>query len=247
MKEKMKRFMQKDPGLMKEMMSDPNHALAMAYRHNLISFARALKMTAEEGETVPPEIARTAVEEMKRSVDGLERQHSKTLASMPEEKRKRLGDLPVLMERHVADIKAGIEQLDKLVKKDTIPSDAVLTDLRQLVQACNAGMKGMPGARPMDDHGMMPNHECLAESEARDAELMKLIDRMNEASGAEKMRLMSDVVTRLAKQQPELKSPLYGRHWYGMKPCCKDCGYRCSGPCPAPPMNDDDEDEGNEE
>lgn len=249
MKQKMKQLMQKNPELMKEIMADPNHGLAMAYRKNLISFAKALKGAAKQGDTVPPEVARTAVDEMKRSVDRLEKQHSKVIASMPEEKRTRLGDLPALMTEHLADVKARIERLDKVVKADSIPSKAVMADLQDLFDACNSGMQGMHGGYWMDGgHRMMPHREMMEESEARDAELMGLVHRMNSASGAEKTDVMAEILTRMVKQRAEMIPPMHGAYPHGKNLMPRGCIHGCPCPCAAPSMNDDDdEDEGDEE
>lgn len=239
MKQQMKQLMLKDPQLMKEIMADPNHALAMAYRKNLLSFAKALKMAATQGDTVSPQVAQTAVGEMKRSADLLEKQHSAVLSSLPEEKRSRLGDLPKLMDQHLVDVKAGIRNLEKLAKADPVPSKALMDVLQKLSAACEADMHGMRMDGP---HGMMPHHDMMG-ADARDAELLDLVKRMKEASGAEKTDIMADILGRLVHERAEMMPSMHGGYPHGMNMVRPQCAQGCPCPCGAPSMNMDDDDE----
>ena len=139
LKGQMKSVMQEHPELMQEIMANPHHVLAMAYRNNLLSFGQALKKTAGLCDIVPPELARTAVNEMKHSLDQLEKQHAAVLQALPADKKALLGDIPTLMQEHLAEMKMRVNHLDDLSKKDRIPSKDVLDDLQFCFTALSNG------------------------------------------------------------------------------------------------------------
>lgn len=67
---------------MQGMMGGPHHVLAMAYRDNLVTFARALQAQVDKSKSVNLDLARPAVEEMRRSFDQMQQHHQAMMAQM---------------------------------------------------------------------------------------------------------------------------------------------------------------------
>lgn len=64
------------------MMTGPHHALAMAYRESLATFARAVNADASTTHTVNVELAKPATVEMRRSFEQMKLHHSAHMAAM---------------------------------------------------------------------------------------------------------------------------------------------------------------------
>jgi hypothetical protein len=69
------------PG-MSGMMAGPHHVLAMGYRANLMTFARAVRAQSTKSATVDLDLARPAVAEMRRSLDQMQQHHAAQMATM---------------------------------------------------------------------------------------------------------------------------------------------------------------------
>jgi hypothetical protein len=67
---------------MNDMMGGPHHTLAMAYRDNLATFARALQDQVAKSKTVDLDLARPAVTEMRRSFESIQQHHQAHKAMM---------------------------------------------------------------------------------------------------------------------------------------------------------------------
>ena len=63
-------------------MGGPHHAMSMAHRSNLSTFARTLQEQVEQSKTVDLEMARPAVAEMRRSFDATTQHHQAHMALM---------------------------------------------------------------------------------------------------------------------------------------------------------------------
>lgn len=72
----------KDMAGMSAMTGAPHHVLAMAYRDNLVTFARALQEQVTQSKTVNLDLARPAVAEMRRSLDQMQQHHQAQMAMM---------------------------------------------------------------------------------------------------------------------------------------------------------------------
>ena len=70
--------------MMMAMANEPHHVLAMAYKDNLVSFAKALRQEAAKATAVNPEFARAAVAEMKRSFEQMQEHHQDHMKTMDE-------------------------------------------------------------------------------------------------------------------------------------------------------------------
>ncbi len=136
MKAKKKQMMKQNPELKKEMMKNPHHVLAMAYRMNLVSFGKALKNVAQQGEMVPQDFARTTIDEMKRSSELMEKHHAVCLQTMSADMKSKMGDMPKMMDEHMANVKTHLGHLDDLAKNEKIDSKDVIKHVDLLFKGC---------------------------------------------------------------------------------------------------------------
>jgi len=144
--QKMKQLMKANPELKKQMMSNPHHVLAMSYVKSLKSFAHGLKMAAKQQETIPGDFLKTSLAEMKRNLDEAEKHHKEFLASLPEETKKKLGDMPKMMEEHAANVRTHIGHLEQMAAAEKVDSKEVLKHLELMMPGCD-------GMDKMHDHG----------------------------------------------------------------------------------------------
>lgn len=207
--------MMQHPEMGSQMMRSPQHLLMMAYHKNVINFARVLDKAARQGETVPPDLARTAVAEMRRSIDQIEKQRAGQ--SVPPEMRK-------MMDQHLVTVKTHLRDLEDLAKNDRIPSQEVLKHTQSLLKGCDGpqcdlrpgkGMDGKHGKGMMeggcggcDGMQMMPQHRQMMEQmkqkvKAQDQELNALVEKMNRAPRDKKVDLLADIVSRMVQQRTE--------------------------------------------
>lgn len=128
-------------GLMRAMMHNPKHLLAMSYHKNLVSFARALERAARQGDTVPRDFARAAVTEMRRSADQMEIYHEEAARDLPAELKAQHAAMAKMMADHLTQMRSELAQLDALTKADRIDSRQVLAHLDALFKGC-AQMSG---------------------------------------------------------------------------------------------------------
>ena len=157
MKGDMKHEMHQHPGMQMQMMHNPQLKLAMAYHKNLVTFAQALKRVAKQGETVPPDFARSAITEMRRSADQMEIHHEAAVMSMPADQKAMHDEMAKKMGAHMAEMRTQLDQLDALAKGDRIDSKEVLKHLQVIFKGCAECQKGMCGER----HGKGMGCGCM--------------------------------------------------------------------------------------
>ncbi len=207
MKAKMKQMMKEHPELKKEMMTNPHHILAMAYRKNVMTFGRALKREAQRGDTVPAHFARKAVDEMKRSQDQLEREHQEFLRSIPEKMKGEMGEMPKMMNEHFRKVDTNLARLNELVKGDRIESKDVLKELQPVLEGYHGmGMEKMHGEKGMR----------YEEMKAQDAQLAAEVARMNGAPEDKKVGIMADIITKLVEQRAAMNARMEQAHGHMM-------------------------------
>ena len=102
--------------MMMDMASEPHHVLAMAYKDNLVSFAKALRQEAAKAKTVNLEFARTAVAEMKRSFDQMQEHHQDHMKTMDDKMKAQMADMMKQMDAHHSAIQEHLAALDKEVQ-----------------------------------------------------------------------------------------------------------------------------------
>jgi hypothetical protein len=194
----------------RQTMRTPQHLLMMAYHGNVMNFGQFLYGAADQGATVPPQLARVAVSEMRRSVEEMEKYRASALQSVPfSPERQRMVD------EHLVQVKTQLRELEQLVKQDQIDSDEVKKHLEPLLSGCReAGCTPMSGGGevgrrgggpPM--HGMM-REGMLQKAKSRDAELARLVQEMEQAPREKKLDLVVETVARMVRQRAEMTSEM---------------------------------------
>ena len=136
---------------MSAMKREPHHLLAMAYKDNLVDFAKTLRQEAAETKTVNPEFARAAVAEMKRSFDQMQEHHQDHMKVMDDKTKAPTAETMKQMEAHHAAIRAHLAALDKEVHTAAPDSKNISEHVAEILKQCD-GMSTMHGA--MTDHKM---------------------------------------------------------------------------------------------
>jgi hypothetical protein len=143
--------------MMQAMSGNPQHLLAMGYHKNLLRFGRMLQQVVRQGDAVPPDFARAAVTEMRRSADQMEIYHEQAARTLPKDVRDHHAEMQKQMAAHLEQVRSQLAQLDTLTKADRIDSGEVLKRLDLLFQGCQAmGHQGACGDG-------MPGKGCAGE------------------------------------------------------------------------------------
>lgn len=127
---------------MKEMMGNPHHVLAMAYRDNLATFARALRGQANQDKSVNLDLARPAVAEMRRSYDQIRQHHSAAMASMGAQAATPTPAPMQNLESHLTALGEHLTALEAEVNRATPDAAKVAEHSTEIVKECG-GMGGM--------------------------------------------------------------------------------------------------------
>ena len=139
------------------MMDAPHHVLAMAYRDNLATFARALHGQVTRSKTVNLELARPAVAEMRRSFDQMQRHHQAQMATMPSDMMARMSEMMSHMTSHITALTAHLTALESEVGKTAPDPAGVVDHANEILKHC-AGM-----SQPGKSH---PEHAMPGKSKA---------------------------------------------------------------------------------
>jgi hypothetical protein len=216
-------MMQHHPEMKQEMMRSPQHLLMMAYHKNVMIFGQALAKVARQGETVPREFARTAIAEMRRSVEELEKYRAEAMPNMPAGTKER-GEMQRMMDQHLVDVKTHLRQLEELTRSDRIPSQEVLRHLNSIFEGCDrmgcgqmhgggmhcGEMHGKGGCGCGEKMGMMPAggpqmmHDLVQKMKAQDADMARQVENMRQAPRDKKVDIMAGIVTQLVQQRHDL-------------------------------------------
>ena len=142
---------QHDVGKMdiERMMAEPHHVLAMAYMQNLGAFTHALHNQAESSTPLDASFARAAVDEIKRSIDEMEKHHAEHMKTMSVEMRSHMEVMMKDMDTHRAMIKAAVDALDKDVHADQIDAKKVAADCSVVIEHLDAMSKMHGEKKPM--------------------------------------------------------------------------------------------------
>jgi len=143
---------------MSSMMGGPHHVLAMAYRDNLATFARALRGQVTQSKTVNLDLARPAVTEMRRSFDQMKQHHQAQMTMMMGDQTKppMMGDQskPPMsgkmeqMETHLTALSEHLTALESEVNAST-PDPRKVSEHTTEILKHSAGMSAMPAkAKP---------------------------------------------------------------------------------------------------
>ena len=128
---------------MSQMMNDPHHVLAMAYRDNLATFARALRAQVNQGKSVNLDLARPAVAEMRRSLDQIRQHHQAHAGMMGTQPTGATSTAMQHMDTHLTALNEHLDALEAEVNGATPDPKKVTDHLNGIVKEC-AGMSAMP-------------------------------------------------------------------------------------------------------
>lgn len=133
---------------MNGMKRGPHHVLAMAYRDNLATFARALHGQVARSKSVALDLARPAVGEMRRSFDQMQQHHQAEKTMMGEPMKSSMAETMQHMETHLTGLNERLLALESAVNAGTPEGKAVSEHLTEILKQC-AGMSAMPAkAKP---------------------------------------------------------------------------------------------------
>lgn len=117
-----------------DMMNEPHHVLAMAYRQNIGTFAKALRDQAQAGGSLSADFARAAVAEMTRSFDQAEEHDREHIKTMSADMRSRMAAMMKEMDMHRSRLKVAIAALEKDVQDYTLNSKKIATDSADVIR-----------------------------------------------------------------------------------------------------------------
>jgi len=133
---------------MSGMMEGPHHVLAMAYRDNLATFARALRAQVTQSKTVNLDLARPAVAEMRRSFDQMKQHHLAQMTMMGDQTEPAMSGTMQQMETHIAALNEHLTALESEVNASTPDPKKVSEHTTEILKQC-AGMSARSGkAKP---------------------------------------------------------------------------------------------------
>lgn len=122
--------------MMTPMMSNPHHKLGMAYMKNLQNFAEALKSDIATTGKVDKDLAATAVKEMKKSLDQMQKHHREMQKSMTAEMKSRMADMVKMMDNRFDATRQHLSSLEKEVKAKMPDPKKVTQELEQIGKQC---------------------------------------------------------------------------------------------------------------
>ena len=144
---------------MAAMMAGPHHALAVAYRDNLATFARALNGNVTRTHAVSLELARPATVEMRRSFDQMKQHHHAQMSTMgtqmttPMPRDSSMSRMMRDMESHVAALDTHLTALEAEVQGSAPSAARVIEHTAEILKQCDGmmpmrGGSGVKGRRP---------------------------------------------------------------------------------------------------
>ncbi len=127
---------------MNGMMGGPHQVLAMAYRDNLVTFAKALRGQVSPSKAVDTELARPAVIEMRRSFDQMRQHHQAHMATMSEHMDSSMIAMKGHMDTHMAALSEHLTALESDVNGSAPDARRISMHADEIVKEC-AGMSPM--------------------------------------------------------------------------------------------------------
>ena len=129
-------------------MGGPHHVLAMAYRDNLATFARALGGQVTQAKTVNLDLAGPAVAEMRRSFEQMRQHHQAQMTMMGGRMDSTMSGMMQHMETHLAALGEHLAALESEVNGGTPDPKKVQERTTEILKQCTA-MSAMPAkAKP---------------------------------------------------------------------------------------------------
>lgn len=223
--------MQHGPGAMRQMMQNPQHLVMMAYHRNVANFGHMLYQATGQGSTVPAQVARVAIAEMRRSIEEMEKYRAMAMKELQATPR-----MQKTMDDHLVQLKSQLRELDELAQKDRIDSEEVRKHLEAVFEVCEGAAYGMMPGGPMrweQMRGVPPDYrsgragpmsrragmmdEMMRRMKSQDAELETLVQEMQAAPRDRKLDLVSEVVARLVRQRAAMTQEMEGMQRHMMQ------------------------------
>jgi|KBSSwiStaDraftv2_1062776.scaffolds.fasta_scaffold110895_2 hypothetical protein len=130
------------------MMNMPHHVLAMAYRDNLVTFAKALRGQVAQSKSVNVDLARPAVAEMRRSFDQMKQHTGAQMSIMSDSAKKAMAGMMQGMETHTSALAGHLSALESEVGGNAPDPAKVSEHTSEILKQC-AAMAAMPAkAKP---------------------------------------------------------------------------------------------------
>ena len=130
------------------MMGGPHHVLAMAYRDNLATFAKALQGQVTRTKSVNLEMARPAVAEMRRSYDQIREHHQAQMKMMGDHTESPMPGNMKHMETHLTSLDEHLSALESEIGASMPDYRKVMEHTTEILKK-GAGMSAMPAkAKP---------------------------------------------------------------------------------------------------
>lgn len=128
---------------MSGIMGGPHHVLAMAYRDNLATFARALRGQVTQSKTVNLDLARPAVAEMRRSFDQIQQHRQAHMATMGGHADSAMSGMMQHMESQLTALGEHLTALESEVSASMPDPTKVSEHTSEILKQC-AAMSAMP-------------------------------------------------------------------------------------------------------
>lgn len=121
-KDKMKKDMMMDMDAMK---SGPHHSVMMAYKQNVLTFAKALRDMSKGGKLADVDLARNAFAEIKQSMEKMDAIQKSHMSKMSPEMREKMKPMMEKMQADQVAVKEHILALEKALQVDSPDALAV--------------------------------------------------------------------------------------------------------------------------
>ncbi|MFZ1700941.1 MAG: hypothetical protein WBO10_10220 [Pyrinomonadaceae bacterium] len=110
---------------MDDMKSGPHHSVMMAYKQNVLTFAKALRDMSKGGKLADADLARNAFAEIKQSMEKMDAIQKSHMSKMSPEMREKMKPMMEKMKADQVTVKEQILALDKAFQSDSPDASAV--------------------------------------------------------------------------------------------------------------------------
>jgi hypothetical protein len=128
---------------------EPNQVLASAYHQSLLTFSQALHGQAVGSAPMNVDCARSAVTEIRRSYDMMEKYNKKYMETLSAETRTKEAATTKQMETYRADLNVRLTELEKEIALD-VPDAKTVATLTTALQTHLNAMSKLDKAEPTD-------------------------------------------------------------------------------------------------
>jgi hypothetical protein len=140
---------------MAQMMKSPHHKMMTAYRHNLLTFAGALRDLAKDPESFDQEYAKAMADEIKRSSEMMDKVHTDHMNKMDSVMKEKMASRMDKMKKHKTELDRRIKELEETLESDPIDQNAVGNHSSAIIEMLSA--KKMDKNHKMKHKGKMKN------------------------------------------------------------------------------------------